>query len=459
MATARKKLDELNLKTLRELVGLPQNKFCFDCGQRGPTYVNVTVGSFVCTKCSGILRGITPPHRVKSISMATFSLDEIETLRSKGNGFCKKVWLGLYEGTPPIFSDEQLVRDFMIEKYEKKRFYLEKSEMKTTITSEVPNTKQWSTGSTNGTSAKLQNGTKNGFSKISTNHISNGTFTNGTTRSRPEVKNHHQNGTNNNNLGNGFAVDFDKAEIFNNAPTISTKLENGFADFEHNQVYNANSDCNNGTPTPSNLNAWASTYQTPLNPQNSVRGNSHGPANYTSSNEDKYAALKDLDNEMKQQQHQDVWSTSTNSSTGSLYSSSTPNTGSAYGSPSPQSSIFGSPSQGQFMSAFNNLQENNSQIVNPFGISQSSSPWSVGNGFSNGYSNGPNGLSGMNALNSTQSSHGQINPFQDQLAKSNGLSNGVQSLFPSDGMKGSWSGNPFKLGTVSSSMNINNPFL
>ncbi|ERL88133.1 hypothetical protein D910_05521 [Dendroctonus ponderosae] len=192
--------------------------------------------------------------------MATFSLDEIETLRSKGNGFCKKVWLGLYEGTPPIFSDEQLVRDFMIEKYEKK-------------------------------------------------------------------------------------------------------------------------------------------------------------------------------------------------------SSSTPNTGSAYGSPSPQSSIFGSPSQGQFMSAFNNLQENNSQIVNPFGISQSSSPWSVGNGFSNGYSNGPNGLSGMNALNSTQSSHGQINPFQDQLAKSNGLSNGVQSLFPSDGMKGSWSGNPFKLGTVSSSMNINNPFL
>ncbi|KAF7272874.1 hypothetical protein GWI33_014353 [Rhynchophorus ferrugineus] len=52
---SRKKQDESNMKTLRELGALPQNKFCFDCGQRGPTYVNVTIGSFVCTKCSGIL--------------------------------------------------------------------------------------------------------------------------------------------------------------------------------------------------------------------------------------------------------------------------------------------------------------------------------------------------------------------------------------------------------------------
>lgn len=55
MASARKKLDEKNLKILRELVSLPENKHCFDCHQRGPTYVNVTIGSFVCTTCSGML--------------------------------------------------------------------------------------------------------------------------------------------------------------------------------------------------------------------------------------------------------------------------------------------------------------------------------------------------------------------------------------------------------------------
>ena len=53
------------------------NKKCFDCEQRGPTYINVTIGSFVCTKCSGMLRGINPPHRIKSISMSSFSADEV----------------------------------------------------------------------------------------------------------------------------------------------------------------------------------------------------------------------------------------------------------------------------------------------------------------------------------------------------------------------------------------------
>lgn len=54
MAT-KKKQDEKNLKLLRELTALASNKHCFDCQQRGPTYVNMTIGSFVCTTCSGLL--------------------------------------------------------------------------------------------------------------------------------------------------------------------------------------------------------------------------------------------------------------------------------------------------------------------------------------------------------------------------------------------------------------------
>ena len=41
---------------IREIQAQNQaNKKCFDCEQRGPTYVNMTIGSFVCTKCSGML--------------------------------------------------------------------------------------------------------------------------------------------------------------------------------------------------------------------------------------------------------------------------------------------------------------------------------------------------------------------------------------------------------------------
>lgn len=80
---------------------------------------------------------------------------------------------------------------------------------------EVPNTRPWTTSTINGTHAKLANGTKNGLNRNITNGtVPNGVITNGTTRSRPEVKNHHHQNGLNNNLGNSFAVDFDKADIF-----------------------------------------------------------------------------------------------------------------------------------------------------------------------------------------------------------------------------------------------------
>lgn len=47
--------EESHLKVLRELSHITGNRYCFDCGQRGPTYVNVTIGSFICMSCSGLL--------------------------------------------------------------------------------------------------------------------------------------------------------------------------------------------------------------------------------------------------------------------------------------------------------------------------------------------------------------------------------------------------------------------
>ncbi|XP_063358244.1 arf-GAP domain and FG repeat-containing protein 1 [Cydia amplana] len=125
MAANRRKQDDKNLEILRELISINGNKYCLDCNQRGPTYVNVTIGSFVCSKCSGMLRGLTPPHRVKSISMATFTPEEIEFIKVRGNDYCRRVWLGLYEGESVNFTDEQSVKDFMSDKYEKKRYYLD----------------------------------------------------------------------------------------------------------------------------------------------------------------------------------------------------------------------------------------------------------------------------------------------------------------------------------------------
>ncbi|XP_058819633.1 uncharacterized protein DDB_G0283357 isoform X1 [Topomyia yanbarensis] len=153
MAVVRKKQDDKILKTLRELVGIGGNKQCFDCGQKGPTYINMTIGSFVCTTCSGILRGLTPPHRVKSISMATFTQEEIDFVRQNGNDACSRTWLGLWD---PKRAIKQEHRDFMIDKYERKRYYLEPASP----------LKSLSTNTSNSTSSLPSS---NGFSSSSSN--------------------------------------------------------------------------------------------------------------------------------------------------------------------------------------------------------------------------------------------------------------------------------------------------
>lgn len=167
MAVVRKKQDDKILKTLRELVSIGGNKECFDCGQKGPTYINMTIGSFVCTTCSGILRGITPPHRVKSISMATFTQEEIDFVRQNGNDACSRTWLGLWD---PKRAIKQEHRDFMIDKYERKRYYLEPaSPLKSLPTNGTTSATTASSSSSSSSSSTLASATNGNGSSTNIN--------------------------------------------------------------------------------------------------------------------------------------------------------------------------------------------------------------------------------------------------------------------------------------------------
>ncbi|XP_010581164.1 PREDICTED: arf-GAP domain and FG repeat-containing protein 2 [Haliaeetus leucocephalus] len=126
---------EVWCRRVRELVNAsPANRLCFECGQRGVTYVDITVGSLVCTGCSGALRGLNPPHRVKSISMTTFTEAEVLFLQARGNEACRRVWLGNFDtrnSLLPDSRDPQKVKEFLQEKYEKKRWYVAPETAKT----------------------------------------------------------------------------------------------------------------------------------------------------------------------------------------------------------------------------------------------------------------------------------------------------------------------------------------
>ncbi|CAG9858357.1 unnamed protein product [Phyllotreta striolata] len=481
MASSRRKQDEKNLKTLRELGALPSNKYCFDCNQRGPTYVNVTIGSFVCTKCSGMLRGITPPHRVKSISMATFTNEEIDLLKGRGNDYCKQVWLGLYEGVPTAntIGDETLIRDFMVEKYEKRRYYLDPVNVKPS--------EETKSSKTNGVH-QTQTTTQRPRPEINRNHA--------TVRSNLNNLNNLNNANNatTNANSNGFVADFDRADIFTGG---STTVVNGsavkghhqqqqqqqqqysdFANFDNNTVFN-HTNGNNGTTTDNfslfdlcyseshgpllnrvplfpkcNVNRWSLPIPNAFNDNGwnkSGTGSSSLNGSLNNSNgtaapvEDRYAALKDLDNEIKSQKNGSFDWTSSSGSNGSLYSSPTP-TGSMYSSPSSQGSIFGSPSQGQFFACFPTNQDSNASNVvsNPFNA---------------------NGLNWSNVSNGLQSAQQPFaNPFRD-TPKTNGYNNfqPMATTFANNGglaVNGTngWTPNPFKVGGPTT-MNSNNPFL
>ncbi|XP_030043154.1 arf-GAP domain and FG repeat-containing protein 2 isoform X1 [Microcaecilia unicolor] len=128
-----KEQDEVWGRRVRELGSSLFNRHCFECEQRGVTYIDITVGSFVCTSCSGLLRGLNPPHRVKSISMTTFTEQEVNFLQTRGNEVCRKIWLGLCDSRTSVVPDSrdpQKVKEFLQEKYEKKRWYVSPDQVK-----------------------------------------------------------------------------------------------------------------------------------------------------------------------------------------------------------------------------------------------------------------------------------------------------------------------------------------
>ncbi|CAH8502378.1 unnamed protein product [Schistosoma curassoni] len=114
-------MQDPTLQFLRTLVTHGENKYCFDCHQRGPTYINITIGSFVCTTCSGALRKYN--HRVKSISMSNFSQSEIDFLCTRGNKACRKIYLALSEDQTMTEKD---LKDGALDNYLRQKYQLQK---------------------------------------------------------------------------------------------------------------------------------------------------------------------------------------------------------------------------------------------------------------------------------------------------------------------------------------------
>ncbi|GLG96098.1 Uncharacterized protein GBIM_02919 [Gryllus bimaculatus] len=276
---------------------------------------------FICESVSvafSIWRGLTPPHRVKSISMASFSPEEVELIKARGNEYCKQIWLGLYDAAHGQDSkDEQQIKDFMIAKYERKRYYVDP----TTIPRNGP------TGfSSPEVQSRSRTSTPQSVGSASDGKPSANVTPTPFIQAKPLVLNVQTSVPSHDNMftpdkPSEFLADFGSADPFSSSSqAMPNTAQPSFANFENNPVFSdqlfglmLKSD---PIPSKCNTNRWSMPTASAL----STLGGFGSPARKAASSmgvnqppllsatqppsEDRYAALKDLDSLMKSQQQQ-----------------------------------------------------------------------------------------------------------------------------------------------------------
>lgn len=116
-------------KKLRKLTRLPANCICANCGTAskvGFSTICIKYHTFVCSNCKSSHQAIS--HRCKSVTMSTWNDAEVEELRQKGNDYARRTWL---KNAPPVGSGGRpkqgdqidLFKRFVVDAYERKRYY------------------------------------------------------------------------------------------------------------------------------------------------------------------------------------------------------------------------------------------------------------------------------------------------------------------------------------------------
>ncbi|KAH1249775.1 putative ADP-ribosylation factor GTPase-activating protein AGD14 [Glycine max] len=109
-----RKEEERNEKIIRGLMKLPPNRRCINCNSLGPQYVCTSFWTFICMTCSGIHREFT--HRVKSVSMAKFTSQEVDALQNGGNQRAREIYLKNWDFQRqrlPDNSNVEKIREFI----------------------------------------------------------------------------------------------------------------------------------------------------------------------------------------------------------------------------------------------------------------------------------------------------------------------------------------------------------
>ncbi|KAL2166738.1 hypothetical protein VTG60DRAFT_2255 [Thermothelomyces hinnuleus] len=111
-----------NEKSLQELLhNVPGNNFCADCQARNPGWASWSLGIFLCMRCASIHRKLgTHVSKVKSLSMDSWTNEQVDNMRKVGNVVSNKLYNPDNKKPPvPIDADEadSAMERFIRQKY------------------------------------------------------------------------------------------------------------------------------------------------------------------------------------------------------------------------------------------------------------------------------------------------------------------------------------------------------